>query len=135
MARITGGCLCGAVKYTIDAEPLRTLVCHCSTCQRHSGSAFGTLMAFPADSIAVTGTLKTYSEPGGMSGDPFHRRFCPTCGTPIMLQREAAPRALIAAGTLDDRSIVKPSVNLFCASAQAWVPITQDTENLPGYFP
>jgi len=134
MARITGGCLCGAVKYSIDAEAVRTIVCHCTTCQRHVGSAFATLMAFPAGSIAVTGTLKTYTEAGGQSGDPFHRRFCPDCGTPIILEREGAARTLIAAGTLDDTSNVKPSVNLFCASAQSWVPITSDTENLPGYF-
>jgi hypothetical protein len=62
MARITGGCLCGAVKYYTDAEPVRTVVCHCTICQRHIGSAFATLMAFPAGSIAVSGTLKTYTE-------------------------------------------------------------------------
>ncbi|MFZ0017181.1 MAG: GFA family protein [Acetobacteraceae bacterium] len=134
MARITGGCLCGAVKYSTDAEAMRTVVCHCTTCQRHIGSAFATLVAFPAGSIAVSGTLKTYTEPGGMSGEPFHRRFCPDCGTPIIYEREGGERTLIAAGTLDDRTIVKPSVNLFCASAQAWVPITPDTQNLPGYF-
>jgi hypothetical protein len=55
-------------------------------------------------------------------------------GTPIIYEREGGERTLIAAGTLDDRTIIKPSVNLFCASAQAWVPITPDTQNLPGYF-
>jgi hypothetical protein len=134
MTTITGGCLCGAVKYSIDAEPLRTIVCHCTICQRHIGSAFATLTAFPAESVVITGTLKTYTEPGGVTGEPMHRRFCPNCGTPITVQREGMPRLLIAAGTLDDTSIVKPAVNLFCDSAQSWVPITADTENLPGYF-
>jgi hypothetical protein len=59
---------------------------------------------------------------------------CADCGTPIIYEREGGERTLIAAGTLDDRTIIKPSVNLFCASAQAWVPITPDTQNLPGYF-
>jgi hypothetical protein len=134
MATMTGGCLCGAVRYAVETEPVRTVVCHCTTCQRHAGSAFATLMAFPAGSITITGTLKTYTEAGGSSGEPFHRRFCPECGTPVILEREGAPRTLIAAGTLDDTSIVKPTVNLFCASAQPWVPITPDTQNLPGYF-
>jgi hypothetical protein len=134
MATMTGGCLCGAVRYSIEAEAIRTIVCHCTTCQRHAGSAFATLIAFPAGSIAVTGTLKTYTEPGGSSGEKFHRRFCPDCGTPIILEREGAARTLITAGTLDDTSVVKPTVNLFCASAQPWVPITPDTQNLPGYF-
>jgi hypothetical protein len=136
MTLIVGGCLCGAVRYSTEAEPEfdRTLVCHCTTCQRHSGSAFGTFLFFPAGSVAVTGTLKTYTEPGGVSGEPLHRRFCPNCGTPIILQREGAPRMLIAAGTLDDTSIVRPAINLFCDSAQKWVPITSDTRNLPRYF-
>jgi hypothetical protein len=135
MALITGGCLCGAVRYATEAEPVRTIVCHCTTCQRHIGSAFATLVAFPAGSVTVTGTLKTYTEPGSVTGEPFHRRFCPACGTPIILERENAPRTLVTAGTLDDTSRVKPGINLFCASAQPWVPITPDTENLPGYYP
>jgi hypothetical protein len=134
MARITGGCLCGAVRYVTDAEPDRTIVCHCTICQRHIGSAFATLVAFPAGSIEVTGALNTYTEPGGTTGEPMHRRFCPGCGTPIILEREKGARTLIMGGTLDDTSIVRPTVNLFCASAQAWVPITPDTENLPGYY-
>jgi len=136
MAKITGGCLCGAVRYSTEAEPEpgRTLVCHCTTCQRNSGSAFGIFVFFPADSVTVAGSLNTYTEPGGASGLPMHRRFCPTCGTPVIVQREGAPRLLIAAGTLDDTSIVRPAINLFCASAQSWVPITPDTQNLPGYF-
>lgn len=57
----------------------------------------------------------------------------PSAGTPVIFQREGAERMLIAAGTLDDTSVVKPSLNLFCASAQPWVLITPDTQNLPGY--
>ena len=134
MAQTTGGCLCKAVRYSTDLQPARTLVCHCSTCQRQTGSAFATLMAFPAGSVEITGTLKTYTEPGGMTGDPVHRRFCPDCGTTVIFQREGAPMTLIMAGTLDDTSGVRPTVNLFCASAQPWVVMPQDTQNLPGYF-
>src|SRR3984957_7226827 len=114
MGRMVGGCLGGAVRNSADAGRVRPVVCHCTTCQRHGGSAFVTLIAFPAGSIAITGSLKTYTEPGGASGDPFHRRFCPECGTPVIFQREGAERMLIAAGTLDDTCVLKPSVNLFC---------------------
>ncbi|MGD0430640.1 MAG: GFA family protein [Acetobacteraceae bacterium] len=134
MARFTGGCLCRAVRYSVDLEPARTLVCHCTTCQRQTGSAFATLMAFPAGSVDVTGTLKTYTEPGGMSGDPVHRRFCPECGTTVIFQREGAPMTLIMAGTLDDTSGIRPTANIFCASAQKWVVMPANTQNLPGYF-
>src|SRR5271157_5588601 len=136
MGQITGGCLCGAVKYSTDAEPIpgRGFLCHCTICQRHTGTAYAALMAFPADGITVIGALTTYTEPGGTTGEPLHRRFCPNCGTPIIVEREGGARTLITAGTLDDKSIFKPKISLFCASAQPWVPITQDTQNLPGYF-
>jgi hypothetical protein len=91
-------------------------------------------MAFPAGSVDVTGTLKTYTEPGGMSGDPVHRRFCPECGTTVIFQREGAPMTLIMAGTLDDTSGIRPTANIFCASAQKWVVMPANTQNLPGYF-
>src|SRR5579863_8124980 len=97
-------------------------------------TAFASIMAFEAGAITVTGLLKTYTEPGGQSGEPFHRRFCAECGTPVIWEREGGPRTLITAGTLDDKSLFKPRISIFCASAQPWVPITQDTENLPGYI-
>jgi len=136
MTQITGGCLYGAVRYSTDVEPIpgRTILCHCTTCQRHSGTAFAAIIAFPAGSIMVTGALKTYTEPGGQSGQPFHRRFCAACGTPLIWEREGADRTLITAGTLDDKSLFKPKIAIFCASAPPWVPITEDTENYPGYL-
>jgi len=135
MATITGKCLCGAVRYATEAEPVRTLLCHCTTCQRANGSAFAALMAFPAGTIAVTGTLKTYTEPGGHTGLPFHRRFCPDCGTPVILEREGGERTLITAGTLDDTSVFTPQINLFCESARPWVAIPAEAENLARYYP
>jgi hypothetical protein len=131
--RYSGGCLCGAVRYEADAEPLRQFVCHCTRCQRHTGSAFLTAIAFPRGSVRVQGALKTYTEPGGTSREPFHRQFCQDCGTPILLERQGAPRTVIAAGTLDDRSLFQPTTNLFCDFAQDWIVIPREMENLRGY--
>ena len=47
VARMEGGCLCGSVRYSADAEPAFTGVCHCADCQRFSGSAFATVVAIP----------------------------------------------------------------------------------------
>ena len=82
MARYTGGCLCGAVRYSIDAEPLpgRQLLCHCVDCQKQTGTAFVSGMAFPADGVTITGTMTTFTMSGGQSGEPMHRRFCTKCG-------------------------------------------------------
>jgi hypothetical protein len=130
---MTGRCLCGQVQYRANADPVSMLACHCKTCQRHAGTAFSTLVVVPREAVTITGNLTTYTEPGGTSGEPLHRRFCPDCGSPILLEREGSPRVLITAGTLDDTSIVKPDRNIFCESAQSWVTLSPDMRNFPRY--
>ena len=136
MTRYTGGCLCGAVRYSVDAEPLpgRQLLCHCVDCQKHTGTAFLSAMAFPSDAVAITGTMTTFTMPGGQSGEPMHRRFCTQCGSPIMIEKDGTGRKLLMAGTLDDKSLFKPVVSFFCEQAPAWVAMPADTENLPRYY-
>ena len=106
MARYTGGCLCRAVRYSIDAEPIagRQILCHCVDCQKHTGTAFVSGMAFPADSVVITGEMTTYTMPGG-SGEPMNRRFCTRCGSPIMIDKDGTGRKLIMAGWTTSRSL------------------------------
>ena len=121
MPQISGGCLCGSVRYSADAEPAFVGVCHCSDCQRFTGSAFATVVAVPASALRVSGMLKTFTKPGD-SGLPMHRRFCPECGSGIVDEADALPGiAMVNAGTLDDRSWVLPQSEVYCASAQPWV--------------
>ena len=65
----------------------------------------------------------------------MHRHFCPNCGSPIIIEREGSPRIVIMAGTLDDTSFVKPTMNIFCESAQSWVPMSPDAQNFARYHP
>ena len=121
MTHIEGGCLCGAVRYEADAEPRFVGVCHCSDCQRFTGSAFATVVAVPSSTLKVSGTLKTFSKQGD-SGKIIHRRFCPECGSGLMDEADAMPdMAMINAGTLDERSWVTPQSEIYCDSAQRWV--------------
>lgn len=128
---MTGRCLCGNITYIADAEPAFTAICHCKVCQRQAGTAFATLVAVPKEAISVSGTMKTFTETGG-SGQPVYRRFCPDCGSPLVVEVAVMPdKTLIAAGTLDDTSFVRPTMNLFCEAAQSWVPLTENTPNYP----
>ena len=121
MSHIEGRCLCGRVHYVADAEPAFIGVCHCTDCQKFSGSAFATVVAVSAAALTVTGTLKTFTKPGD-SGKPVHRRFCPDCGSSLMDEAEALPGiVMIYAGTLDDRSWLQPRSQIYCDSAQPWV--------------
>lgn len=121
MALIEGGCLCGCVHFRAEAEPSFVGVCHCTDCQRFSGSAFATVIGVPTSTLRIAGTLKTFSKAGD-SGKRIHRRFCPECGAGIMDEADALPGVtMINAGSLDDHSWVKPDSEIYCDHAQPWV--------------
>jgi hypothetical protein len=121
MAHIEGGCLCGRVRYGAHAEPVFVGVCHCTDCQRFTGSAFATVVALPAAALKITGTLKTFTKSGD-TGKSMHRRFCPECGSCIMDEADGLPGiVMLNAGSLDDPSWVKPQSEVYCDSAQPWV--------------
>ena len=69
---IKGGCLCGAVRYTAEADPTSATVCHCRDCQKFTGSAFATLVRVAKEARTIEGTLKTFNSIGG-SGNPTLR--------------------------------------------------------------
>jgi hypothetical protein len=102
-------------------------------CQRFTGTAFATVIAVPKGAIRFTGTPKTYTRPGGTSGLPLHRRFCPECGSGIAVEVEGSARMVIMAGTLDDTTFVRPTTNIFCEEAQTWVPMPPETECFSRY--
>jgi hypothetical protein len=135
MAHITGGCLCGAVRYVVSAQPLpgRKFLCSCDDCQRYTGTAFLIGMAFPPESIEVTGEMATFTMPGGQSGEPMHRRFCRRCGSPILLESADSERKAIMAGTLDDKSVFEPEICVFGESAPSWVILPDGARKLVQY--
>lgn len=123
MPKISGGCLCGKVRYSADAEPAFVGLCHCNDCQKFTGSAFAVVIGVPKSAVTVTGTLKGFTKPGG-SGQPIERQFCPECGASVIDEANAMPGiVMIGAGTLDDPGWVKPAAQIYCASAQPWVQL------------
>jgi hypothetical protein len=126
---ITGHCLCGAVRYSAAGPVLATAVCHCDDCQRASGSAFSIVVAVRAATFVVEGELATCETVGTDSGERRQRRFCPRCGSPIFsVVAEAPELVVLKAGTLDDRSRLSPTIELWRQSAQPW---TQRTRRRP----
>jgi hypothetical protein len=134
MARIEGGCLCGAVRYRSEAEPAMQVVCHCKTCQKNSGSAFSMNVAVPQDSLTVEGdALRSYIDHSGASGQPFHRHYCGSCGSHVYSHGAAyGAVAFIKAGTLDDATWLAPSAHIWVAEKLPWVPIPEGNTQYPG---
>ena len=95
-------------------EPGPAMNCHCTDCQRQTGSAFSTFLTVPKAAFHVEGeTLSSYTTVGDETGKTTIRHFCTACGSPDTV--------CIKAGTLDDRSWVAPQIDVWCDSAQPWV--------------
>ena len=127
MAKIEGGCLCGAVRYTSDADPVATAICHCKNCQRQSGSAFSVIIGIPRASFSLQGDpMKSY-EDRGESGQPVLRQFCGNCGSPVVSDVAVTPDLLwIKTGTLDDPSQLHPQMHIWTDHQQPWVDVAQE---------
>jgi hypothetical protein len=121
---ITGGCLCGNVRYSADAEPVVQGACHCSDCQRQTGSPYTVFVGVPADSFTVEGdSLRSFATTGDDHDGTTERHFCSNCGAPVFSLSPLAPGiALLKAGSLDDASWVQPAAEFFVDSAQPWTP-------------
>ena len=96
MAKITGGCLCGKVRYSANADPAFIGVCHCRDCQKFTGSAFAMVVACRRRRCQSQGKLNTFSKPGD-TGKTIERSFCPECGSSI------ADEAAVMPGMRDDQ--------------------------------
>jgi len=127
----SGRCLCGAVRYRITDAPLVTYACHCTDCQKRSGSAFGLSMWVRRASIELTQGEATMHVSATEDGRPRHTRICATCVTRLWSEPQKRPDiAVLRPGTLDDTSWVKPQAHIWTRSAQPWVEIP---EGVPRY--
>jgi hypothetical protein len=105
--RITGGCLCRAVRY----------------------------VSFPSQAITVEGELQDFVSLAD-SGNRMHRSFCPDCGTPMFSAAEARPHLLfVRAGTLDDPQIAKPQMTIWTSQAPDWACFNADLPRVEGQPP
>src|SRR6266496_3016521 len=127
MPNLDGSCLCGGVTYGCDAEPIVTAVCHCSACQKQTGTSLSVVVGVPRDALHIEGdSLSSFTTVGTDSGKETARHFCSTCGSPIASFADEMPQlAFIKAGTLEDRSWLEPAMHVWCDSAQPWVALDE----------
>jgi hypothetical protein len=123
-----GGCLCGAVRYRTTGRPERTTACHCTFCQRLTGSAFGIWVTFRIDNVAFDGDARqAYEHRSDESGRWIRAEFCARCGTTLgsTLEKGSGLYAIVG-GTYDDTSWLSPEKHIWTRSAQPWVVIPAD---------
>ena len=122
---LTGGCACGAVRYEITAPLQSALYCHCTRCQRRSGTAASANGRTEPGSFRVTegeDRLRAWRPEGGAE-----KWFCGDCGSALYsLTTGTTPRIGVRLGTLDSDPGIVPSARQFVTYAAAWEPIPDD---------
>ena len=132
---ISGGCLCRAVRYQTNAEPIITRVCWCRVCQYFAAGNAAVGLCLPSEGLSVTGETRDY-ESIADSGNRMHRRFCPMCGVHLFSQAETRPHLIfVRAGTLDDPEIAQPAATIWTASAPSWACIDESLPSWEGQAP
>lgn len=84
---LKASCLCGSVKFELNADPVMSAICHCTDCQ-HEGGSFSTDAVFPADSLTYTAGKPTKYEHRGASGKLVTSNFCGKCGSTLVVMQE-----------------------------------------------
>jgi len=134
-----GGCVCGAVRFEAG-EPLRVTICHCTWCQRRTGSAFGTEVVFEADKVAISGgTVTRYRHVSDESGRWLDVEFCGRCGTNLGFTLEMAPGIrTLPAGAFDDPVWIRAdnlkTRHVFLRSRRDWSDLTPLVEQYEQHF-
>ncbi len=120
---LTGGCRCGAVRYTTTMPPIATRLCWCRDCQYFAAGSATVNLVFRREAVRLDGPLRDFASDAD-SGNRMHRGFCERCGTPVSSASDARPHLLIVrAGTLDDPSLARPELTIWTDSAPHWAQI------------
>lgn len=118
-----GQCLCGQVRFTIDADPQGARMCWCRDCQRIASGSATVNVLFDEAAVRYEGRMTTFDMIAD-SGNRVERGFCAACGSQ-MFSRTVEPAGLpmrVRAGTLDDPEIAPPTAIIWADSAPSWAP-------------
>ena len=135
-----GGCACGHVRYRVESQPLIVHCCHCSWCQRQTGSAFAVNALVEADRVHLLEGGVTDIEVPSPSGANQRISRCPKCQVAVWSYYLVMSRGLgeqvrfIRVGTLDNPSAVPPDVHIYTSSKQPWVVLPPDDLAVEEYY-
>lgn len=130
-----GGCTCGAIRYRLQDRPMFVHACHCSWCQRETGSAFALNAIIERDRLEVTGPVEMVRLPSA-SGQGQEIARCPTCRVAVFSHYAGAGRAaaFVRVGTLDHPETCPPDVHIFTSTRLPWVAPDPRVPEFEGYY-
>ncbi|MBT4486127.1 MAG: GFA family protein [Rhodospirillaceae bacterium] len=132
MTSVEGGCACGTVRFALRAAPLVVHACHCTDCQRLTGSAFAINAWIEKDQVALlSGELASFAFTDAGRDNSVH--FCPRCGTYIWTEYRPG-FWFVRVGALDDPKAFAPDVHIFTRSKQPWLELSGDVPVFDAYY-
>lgn len=128
-------CSCGAVRVRTEGVPIAVVACHCTACQRRTGSVLGVGAYFARERVTVSGASVRYARPG-TSGHEFVTHFCPTCATSTHWTTAYRPDTVgVAVGAFADPEFPAPTRSVWERSRHAWLDLGAIAEHFPGARP
>lgn len=135
MPKLSGKCLCGKISFSADTDIKLMANCHCSDCRAATGAAYGTLLFIAEDAFKVSGTPKVFRHKAD-SGADMEKHFCPDCGSQLFGRNsKRAGVVSLRAGAVEQRELVKPTVNVYLSSKIPSTPVDPQLkgfEKMPG---
>jgi hypothetical protein len=110
MRAVSGGCLCGDIRFTARGEPLRVGICHCLDCRKHHGAVFHASAIYAEGSVTVVGGTNVFRG----------RHFCPRCGSSVY--SVTGDEIELHLGALDAANVFVPSYELWASRRERWLP-------------
>jgi hypothetical protein len=127
---LTGGCLCGAVRFEVGEPPVSAVYCHCTRCQRRTGTAAAASARLAPGSLRIVSgeeLVRSY-----VPEDGFVKDFCSACGGALWSRHPQDPDLVsVRMGVFDDDPGIRPSARQYVAYAAPWESIPDD--GLPRY--
>ena len=130
-----GHCPCRAISYHLSQTPLFTHACHCTWCQRETGSAFALNAMIETESLHVTGTIENIQTPSNSGAGQIIAR-CPTCKAALYSHYAGAGRAIafVRVGTLTDPGTCPPDIHIFTSTKLVWLTLDGHIPAVPEYY-
>jgi hypothetical protein len=110
MTTVTGGCLCGALRFLATGQPYRVGICHCMDCRKNHGALFHASAIYHETAVTITGEVRTFRD----------RSFCPTCGSPVFAH--IGDEIGLNLGSLDAPDQFRPTYELWTIRREGWLP-------------
>ena len=133
---LEGGCTCRAVRYRLASAPLFVHCCHCTWCQRESGSSFALNALIESERVELLSGAPELVETPSASGAGQRIARCPRCRIAVWSHYAGAGDAVrfVRVGTLDEAGRLPPDIHIYTSTKQPWVILSPATPAVPEYY-